>query len=132
MLIPVPPKFRRRRGRARPTTQPAGPAALVLQAAEMINFEPPVLRLRFDRAIDVTNLDAGQFTVNYPSGPGYKYLGDAVVGTTAPDTFDLGMYQDEAASGSQDVLDATSATGITAVDDGGTWPGVSNLILPFP
>jgi hypothetical protein len=30
------------------------------------------------------------------------------------------------------VLDATAATGIVAVDDGGTWPGVSALPLPYP
>jgi len=27
---------------------------------------------------------------------------------------------------------ATAATGIVAVDDGGTWPGVTGLVLPFP
>lgn len=108
------------------------PPALVLQAAEMINFEPPVLRLRFDRAIDVSNVDAGQFVVEYPSGPGYKYVGDAVAGMTAPDTFDLAMEVSEPATGSQDLLSATSATGIVAVDDGGTWGGVSNLLLPYP
>ena len=29
-------------------------------------------------------------------------------------------------------LTATAATGIVATDDGGTWPGVTALVLPFP
>ena len=29
-------------------------------------------------------------------------------------------------------LTATALTGIVAVDNGGTWPGISELPLPFP
>ena len=131
MLIPTTPQYRRRRGRAR-GTQTNAPPALVLQAAEMINFEPPVLRVRFDRAIDVTGIDVGQITVNYPSGPGFEYVGEEVINAPDPATFDLAMTESGSATGSQDVLNATAATGIVAVDYGGTWPGVTNLILPFP
>jgi hypothetical protein len=35
-------------------------------------------------------------------------------------------------SGPGTELTATSATGIVAVDDGGTWAGVSDLSMPFP
>lgn len=129
LKVPPIPFIRRRRARRSPTQ---APAALVLQAAEMINFEPPVLRVRFDRAIDVSAIDVGQITVNYPSGPGFEYVGEEVTGAPDPETFELAMTELGSATGSQDVLNATGATGIVAVDDGGTWPGVTELLLPYP
>jgi len=29
------------------------------------------------------------------------------------------------------IMNATPSTGIVAVDDGGTWDGVADLVLPF-
>lgn len=134
MLTPALQPYRKRRARATGTKSatPAPPAALVLQSAEMINFEPPVLRLRFDRAVDTTGIDVGQITVNYPSGPGFEYVGEEVTAAPDPETFDLAMTENGSATGSQDVLNATAATAIVAVDDGGTWGGANELLLPYP
>jgi hypothetical protein len=42
------------------------------------------------------------------------------------------MVSAGAMSGSGTKLTATAGSGIVAVDDGGTWDGVTGLALPFP
>ncbi len=131
MLVPTPPQYRQRRGRAT-KKQPAGPAALMLVQAELVLGDPTVLRLEFDRAIDVGGLDASQVVVQYPSGTGFEYVGTSVADTPGPEIVDIAIVENGPAQGTQDVLSATADTGIVAVNDGGTWPGVNEAALPFP
>ena len=54
---------------------------LTLASAEIVSYEPTVLRLRFDRAIDVTGIVAAQITVEDPSATGFAYVGTSVADT---------------------------------------------------
>ena len=104
----------------------------MLVAAELSVFGALTVRLTFDRAIDVSGIDAGQIIVQYPGGTGFEYVGEDVAGTPGPAIVDIAMVENGPAKTSQDVLSASADTGIVAVDDGGTWGGVSDAPLPFP
>jgi hypothetical protein len=109
---------------------PPPPAALTLVFA---TFDPGllILRLGFDRAINLSGLVPGQLFVNdHDTDTQYTGLGPGVL--IDPTTADIEM-QFLASMGFPDTrLVATSGNGIVAVDDGGTWPGVFDLLLPFP
>ena len=90
------------------------------------------LTLVFDRAIELGGFVPSQITVQDPSGTGWAYVGTGVVDTPNPLTVVVEMGSTGTAEGTLDVVTATGATGIVAVDDGGTWPGVTGLGLPYP
>ena len=129
MLLPTTPPFRRRRGR--PTRRPPGAGALTLVAAVIVDDDGPGVRLDFDRPIDVSGLDASQVTVQDTGGTGVAYVGTGAVDTPAPNAVVVGLAETGVAAGPTRMT-ATAATGIVAVDDGGTWAGVTDLGLPFP
>ena len=131
IIIPPPKEYRRPRPRA--SKKKAPPAPLTLVEAEFTFVGPgATLRLEFDRAIVVALFDPAQITVEDPSGTGWAYVGTGVVDTPNPQTVVVEMGQTTEAAGSLDVMSATGATGIVAVDDGAAWAGVSNLELPYP
>jgi hypothetical protein len=116
--------------RPRTPTPSAPPATLVLVSA---NYDEtvPVLTLIFDRAIDASRFVAGQVIVNDGS------LNMGVYGGVGPATVDARTRISVALTRLADAplapatLTATALTGLTAVDDGGTWAGVSDVGLPF-
>ena len=128
MLIVPPPKFRK--SRKLPEQQavvPAG-APLVLQDAYYNN--DGYLTLRFDRAIDVSGVDGSAIVVNdmtagslFNGTGGASGLGDVMV------IFTLVIIGSASEAGIH--LNASASSGIVAVDDGGTWAGVSELELPW-
>jgi len=133
-MITIPPvKYPRRpRQRLRPRLAPARPGALVLTAA--IYEEGDWVRLAFDRAIDVAELDGSQIIVNDPVLTGQRFDASGIVTIIDPQTVQLALIPNEVASGSDLRLTASAATGIVAVAPplGGTWGGVSELEMPFP
>src|SRR4051812_40580631 len=131
MLIPTPPKFRRRRSPAKRTQTPAPPpAALTLVAAEYESGD--WVRLTFDRAIDIAAIDGSQVIVEDDDETGSRFDGSAGASLIAPATVQLSLNRIGTASESGTHLLASESTGIVAVGDGGTWVGVEDLGLPFP
>jgi hypothetical protein len=137
LLRPIPLIYRRRAGavkrREGPPGPPPPPVALTLVAAEL-TVDPEnnaFVRLSFDRAIDVGGLVASQITVDDEPGAGWAYAGTGVSSIPDPQSIIIALVITVPASGDTR-LNATSATGIVAVDDGGTWAGASDLPLPYP
>src|SRR5688500_6731686 len=120
-----------RRRRRQVVSSPPAPAALALLEAEFTYVGPgATLRLEFGRAIDLSAFDPTQITVQDPLGTGFAFAGTGVVDTPQPQTVVVEMGQTVEAPGSSEVMSATGATGIVAIDDGAAWAGVTNLGLP--
>jgi hypothetical protein len=130
MLIPVPPKFRKRSEprQRRQSLQPTPPALTLTSAVYSVLAQ--TLTLAFDRAIDIDAIDGGAITVT--DGPG-AILWNATGGATLlnPTTVQLLLVEIDSATGSQVLLSATTANGIVADGDGAAWAGVTDLVLPF-
>lgn len=128
VLVLLFPAANFRKPRAKPTATP--PAPLVLVSA---SFDPdgPEVYLTFDRAIDISGLVVAQFAV--ADGPdGHTLIGAFTPLLVAPNEVQVLMQITGAASGDGVLLTASAANGIVAVDDGGTWAGVSDLAMPWP
>jgi hypothetical protein len=104
---------------------------LTLVAATYDSEVGPTLRLTFDRAIDIDELDGTQIIVEDNASLQLKFnaTGGAVLET--PTRVALTMHEIDSSEGAGDILDATGESGIVASDDGGTWAGVSDVALPF-
>lgn len=134
MLVPYVPQLR---GRRRPTRRkppaplpPAPPVALTLVFASF-DAGLAILRLGFDRPINISALAAGQLIVNdHDSDTQYGGQGAGVL--IDPTTVDVEVFEIQAMGFPDTRLTTIGPTGIVAVDDGGTWPGVIDLLLPFP
>jgi len=106
---------------------------LTLLEASFLYVGPgAALTLVFDRAINLDGFVPSAITVQDPSGTGWAYVGTGVVDTPNAQTVVVEMGQTGSAEGTLDVLTATAATGIVAVDDGASWGGVTELGLPYP
>jgi hypothetical protein len=126
-MITFPPAKRKGRGRPAEATPPQ---TLVLVSA---NYDEtvPVLTLIFDRAIDASGFVAGQVIVNDGSFLNGVYGGVGPATVEGPTRISVALEFLAAAPLAPVTLTATALTGVTAVDDGGTWAGVSELGLPF-
>ncbi len=130
-MLKIPPSlFREQRGRPlRKRPPPPPPVALTLVAA---TYETgAAVTLTFDRAISIAGFDGSFVTVRdeaeamlFDATGGAELIGPAVVRLT--------LVPVEGDSSVGVTLAASPDTGIVAVDDGGTWGGVSDLQLPFP
>ena len=89
------------------------------------------LWLSFDRPLDIAGLVGSAIQVNDPSnGTLFAATGPATL--NEPTVLQLGLVVVTDSSTGDLSVTATGASGIVAVDDGGTWAGVTNLLLPFP
>ena len=130
MLFPITLPFRRRKGRPRPAAQTAPPLPLTLVFASF-DAGTLILRLGFDRAIDISGLSPGQLIVD--DGPtSTEYGGQGAGVLTDPTSVEVEMAELASLGFPDTRLVATAGNGIVAVDDGGAWPGVFDLLLPFP
>jgi hypothetical protein len=130
IIVPLIP-FRRRRKPGGATQAP--PAALVLVAASYDEIEG-LLLLTFDRAVSVDGFVGGAAIVVRDGAfnlTAYQAAADGA-SVEAPDQVLIVLTPTGAASGGDVEMTATAASGIVAVDDGGTWAGVTGLLLPFP
>ena len=127
LFIPATPRVHRKRRAVE--AQLPGPVALTVVAAD---YEESVwLWLTFDRAVDIAGLVGSAIHVNDPSnGTLFAATGPATL--NEPTVLQLGLVVVTDSSSGELSVTATSSTGIVAVDDGGTWGGVTNLELPFP
>ncbi|MDQ3440502.1 MAG: hypothetical protein M3478_09155 [Planctomycetota bacterium] len=132
IYLPAKRRVRRKRKQDATSSSPVPPAALVLVAATFTAGDPSSLTLTFDRAIDIDALDGSVVLVR--DGAQTEILWDATGGAvlTGPATMEITLTPVEGDSAPGTVLTAGPGNGIVAVDDGGTWGGVSELALPFP
>jgi hypothetical protein len=107
------------------------PAALVLASASY-DFNGPSVMLEFDRAIDIAGLDGAQISVNDGAFTGLIFAATGPAMLVDPQTVEIDLVSTGPSAGIDVRLTASAASGIVAVNDGGTWPGVMNLVLPFP
>jgi hypothetical protein len=116
--------------RVRKTTPPAPAQTLVLVSA---NYDEtvPLLSLVFDRAIDASLFVAAQVIVSDGSFNMSVYGGVGPAIVEAPERISVALVRLSDAPLAPTTLTASALTGLTAVDDGGTWAGVSELGLPF-
>ena len=133
MLIIPPTKFRKHGGRTKPQRATQVPPAreLILEAAAFDN-DTVTVTLTFDRAIDIAGIVVGgDIIVNDAAVTGNLY---EAYGATlaAPNIVSVNLQVVGEPTGALTTLTASAATGIVAVDDGGTWAGTTNTELPFP
>jgi hypothetical protein len=129
MLIIPPPKPVKKQPKIRPpAVVPARPGAPVMLVSATYNSEELNLILEFDRAIDMSGFDPSQVTVR--DGPNNGRMYTAVSpGQLDPTTIAVSLTDAGPFVGEDVTLWATATTGIVAVDDGETWPGVSGFVL---
>ena len=123
-----PRKVPQRRPRAHAPQTP--PQTLVLVSA---NYDEtvPVLTLIFDRAIDATAFVASQVSVSDGSFNMGVYGGVGPATMDAPTRITVPLVRLSDTPLAPTTLSASALTGLRAVDDGGTWAGVSGLGLPY-
>jgi hypothetical protein len=110
---------------------PAPPALTLRQATYPVEGVTGAIDLKFDRAIDISALDKTQIIVK-----------DGVILGTVNDIEFAELLDEQTArmyfqelgeySEPNQLLGASATTGIVAVEDGGTWAGVTELALPWP
>jgi hypothetical protein len=125
LLIPPIPV---RRSRKNPPRVVA-PAALTLVAATYSTGA--WVRLTFDRAVNIGAIHVAAITVNDDDSDEF-YIGSGTATLFAANIVQVPLVILHGSTGPGTQLTATSASGIVAGDDGGTWAGVVNLALPFP
>ena len=131
----IPRKPTRHRGRGATVAEPAPPAALTLVAA---TYDPAtlLLMLTFDRPVhfaeggfDGTAVQVGDPTFNFTL---YNGTGGAAY-LASPTVVGIYLAQQDDYFGTEVDLMASAASGMVAVDDGGTWPGTGGtMFLPYP
>ena len=98
----------------------------------MFDNDTVTVTLTFDRAIDIGGIVVGgDITVNDPAITGNLYAAYAAT-LVGPNSVSVNLEVVAESTGTLTTLTASGATGIVAVDDGGTWAGVTELALPFP
>src|SRR5262249_49694777 len=126
MLLPTTPKTPRRSRRAR---RHGRALVLVEVIYSHVDF---LLELAFDRAIDISRFDGSQFTITDGVHNHQQYSGETPPDVLDPTRISITLDAVGAYAPTDLKLSATAMTGIKAVDDGGTWAGVTDLNLPFP
>jgi hypothetical protein len=111
---------------------PVVPLVLVTAEFDAGAVPAPTVTLAFDRAIDIAGLVGGAITVDDGPGSGTRWEATLTATMLDPQTVRIDMLDVEPSASAAVLLDATAGNGIVAVDDGGTWGGVSELELPFP
>jgi hypothetical protein len=127
--------YRRRAGATKPRKAPPAPppAALTLVSATYDEIEGVVL-LTFDRAVSIDAFVGGAAIVVRDGEMNLTAYQAAADGASleAPAQVLIVLTPTGSASGGAVEMTASAANGIVAVDDGGTWAGVTDLSLPFP
>ncbi|HEV2292656.1 MAG TPA: hypothetical protein VGR35_02300 [Tepidisphaeraceae bacterium] len=129
IFLPAKPRVPRKR-RELVSSLPPTPAALNLVAAEL-DLGGPWVTLTFDRAIDVAGF-VGSAIVVEDETAGTTFQGIVPATLIGPTAVRIDLTDFDPYSGAGSFLTASAGTGIVAVDDGGMWAGVTELVLPFP
>lgn len=127
-MLSNPPPLHKTRGHSGRAKAP--PQTLVLVSA---NYDEtvPVLSLLFDRAIDASAFVASQVIVNDGSSNMGLYTGVGPAMVDGPTRINVALVRLGSLPLAPTTLDATALTGIVAVDDRGTWAGITGVGLPY-
>src|SRR5689334_6449040 len=128
MLTIPPTQFRKRHKPAKRKAAPAPappPVALTLVAASY-DRGALMLTLQFDRAINIALLIGTAIVVNDGFGPQISLDATGAASLLDPATLQVQMIFVGPYTPINVTLDAIAPNGIVAVDDGGTWDGVTN------
>jgi hypothetical protein len=130
MLIIPPPKFRVNRKPAKIVPK-TGPAAVVLQAA---SYAPglAIVTLTFDRPVVLGSVITSSIVVNDPVTQNEQFMGSGPAVAYGANGIQVALIFSGSTSGSQVRMSVGNTNGIAAVNDGGKFAGVSELVLPFP
>ena len=123
MLIPVPPKSRKRDAKRR--------AVRPLKLVAATYTEGTSVTLTFDRAVEVAGIDVAAITVA-DEAAGYLFEGTGAATPLSETSVLVPLVDVEQSPVAGTLLTAGAGTGIVADDDGGTWAGVTDLALPYP
>jgi hypothetical protein len=130
----VPASFmplKRRAHRKRRSMPVASPTLTLLQATYPVEGVVGAIDLKFDRAIDIGALDGTRSIVK--DGIILGFVNDVEFAELLDEqTVRMYLAGLEDYSEPNQLLSASATSGIVAVDDGGTWPGVTDLVLPWP
>jgi hypothetical protein len=126
-FVGVKPRRRRQRKGAR-TSPPAPP--LMLVAATYDNSGLLSLTLQFDRAIDISAINPAAIVIT--DGVLEQLNVCTSVNESGADWVMLNWEFADAVPAGAITFSAGAGNGIVAVDDGGAWPGVTDVELPFP
>jgi len=132
MLI-IPPKIvRKKRARMKaPTAAPTPPPGAPLNLEDANYYHDTLtLVISFDRDISISGFVPSQITVSDGQYNNHVYTasGATMLGTSA---LTVTLVAGATYEADQVVMNASALTGITAVNDGGTWAGASDLGLPY-
>ena len=130
MLIIPPRPFVRRRLRPARKTPPPGVALTLLEAS--FDEVSAIVRLTFDRAIDIAGLNGAAIIVDDGATTATRYDATGSATLETPERVAIELQAIEPSESPGTLLTAGASSGIAAVDDGGTWAGVSDLALPYP
>jgi hypothetical protein len=109
----------------------AAPAVAVALVSASYDLDDGSVILTFDRAVNASALDASAITVNDGEFAAGLFVGSGPATVINPTTIKLFLEEIGGPTVNDVELTATAASGIVAVDDGGTWAGVTALVLPF-
>lgn len=126
MLLFPTARFRKRYGKSRRRGTPP-PVALTLVSASYTSTGPQVT-LTFDRAINIDELGPSQLLVSDAADTGFDLVGSSILSQPDAQSVSIGLTSIGPAEGPTR-LNATDNTRIAAVNDGGTWAGVTDLPL---
>ena len=134
LIIPPPKKFPRKRTTEKPPagSPPPTPPPPVLTLVSAVYEAGQYVALTFDRPIDFAGLDVAAVSVADGDVADYRYVGSGTPMEAGAATVEV-LLNGVAAGADPGVrLTVGPGNGIVAADDGGTWPGVDGLSLPFP
>ena len=112
---------------------PAATTTVVPLTLVAVAYEPGVaVELTFDRAIDIGAIDAQLITVDDAADTALTYDGGGGAATlVSPTTVRVLLSFTGGSVGAGIRLSAAAGNGIVAVDDGVTWAGATDLVIPF-
>jgi hypothetical protein len=129
IFLPAKRRIGRKRKAAAATS--AAPVALTLVGATY-DKDAPCVDLAFDRAIDIDAIDVTQVIVDDDVFTGSRLVGFETAVLVNATTVRVPLNPIDGAMHPDIHLTVSAASGIVAVDDGGTWDGADELALPFP
>ena len=130
LVIPTPKRQSKLPPKEKVPPGPLPPAQLVLVSAYYDDMDIR-LQLGFDRKIDMSAFDGSGIFVRDGTFHGMLYVATGSWEVVTDTTIRVSLDPVEEFVGEDVELTAGDATGIVAVDDGGTWPGVSGVELPM-
>ena len=131
MVTPTKIPYRRGKPKLSGPSTPPTPVGLTLVSATYTATPSPLVRLVFDRAIDISGFEGDQMEVDDGTFHHTSYFGLGDVTLVNPTTMEVGLTPFTSDTDPGVFLLAAGGLGIIAVDGSGPWAGVGSIELPF-